>query len=113
LFSGEYFPTTNVRWPIKDSKDAGFRQFISKRKTVKLPLELFLRPSLRHPKIPLPTPRAVLNEREAPGKVKTARPPKRLAQLRSVSHAFVSTLQKHRSKTSKLIRIGSLHFRDY
>ena len=42
----------------------------------------------------------------------TARPPKRLAQLRSVSHALVSTLQKHRSKTSKLLRFGSLHFRD-
>jgi len=33
----------------------------------------------------------------------TARQPKRLAQLPSVSHALVSTLQKHRSKTSKLI----------
>jgi len=30
--------------------------------------------------------KAGLNEREAPGKVVTARPPKRLAQLRSVSH---------------------------
>jgi len=39
--------------------------------------------------------RAGLNEHEAPGKVVTARPPKRLAQLRSVSHALVSTLQKH------------------
>jgi len=29
-----------------------------------------------------------------------ATPPKRLAQLRSASHALVSTLQKHRSKTS-------------
>jgi len=56
--------------------------------------------------------RAGLNEREAPGKIVTAKPPKRLAQLRSVSHALVSTLQKHRSKTSKLIRFGSLHFRD-
>jgi len=36
--------------------------------------------------------RAGLNEREAPGKVVTARPPKRLAQLLSVSHALVSTL---------------------
>jgi len=42
----------------------------------------------------------------------TARPPKRLAQLSSVSHALVSTLKKHRSKTWKLIRFGSLHFRD-
>jgi len=57
------------------------------------------------------TARAGLNEREAPGKIVTARPPKRLAQMRSVSHAHVSTLQKHRSKTSKLIRFGSLHFR--
>jgi len=37
--------------------------------------------------------RAGLNEREAPGKVVTARPHKHLAQLRSVSHALVSTLQ--------------------
>jgi len=35
--------------------------------------------------------RAGLNEREAPGKVVAARPPKRLAQLRSVSHALFST----------------------
>jgi len=35
----------------------------------------------------------------------------RLAQLHSVSHALVSTLQKHRSKTSKLLRFSSLHFR--
>jgi len=55
--------------------------------------------------------RAGLNEREAPGKVVTARPLKRIAQLRSVSHNLVSTLQKHRPKTSKLIRFGSLHFR--
>jgi len=34
-----------------------------------------------------------------------------LAQLRSVSHALVSSLQKRQSKTSKLIRFGSLHFR--
>jgi len=47
--------------------------------------------------------RAGLNEREIQGKVLTARPPKHLAQLRSVSHALVSTLQKHRSKTSELI----------
>ena len=49
---------------------------------------------------------------EAPSKVVTARPPKRLAQLRNVSHALVSTLQTHRPKTSKLIRFGSLRFRD-
>jgi len=36
--------------------------------------------------------RAGLNEREAPGKVVTARPPKHLAQLRSVSHVLFSTL---------------------
>jgi len=42
--------------------------------------------------------RAGLNEREAPGKVVTARPPKRLVQLRNVFHALVSTVQKHRSK---------------
>jgi len=47
-----------------------------------------------------------------PGKVVSARPPKRLAQLRSVSQALVSNLQKHRSKTSKLIRFSRLHFRD-
>jgi len=34
--------------------------------------------------------RVGLNEREAPGKVVTARPPERLAQLRSVSHALFS-----------------------
>jgi len=56
--------------------------------------------------------RAALNEREAPGKVVTARPLKRLAQLSSVSHTLVSTLQKHRSKTSKQIRFGCLHSRD-
>jgi len=56
--------------------------------------------------------RAGLNEREASGKVLTARPPKRLAQLWSVSHALVSSLQNHRSKMSKLIPFGSLHFRD-
>jgi len=55
--------------------------------------------------------RAGLNERKAPGKVVTARPIKRIAQIRSVSHALVPTLQKHRSKTWKLIRFGSLHFR--
>ena len=38
------------------------------------------------------TRRAELNEREAPDKVVTARPPKHFAQLRSVSHALVSTL---------------------
>jgi len=53
-----------------------------------------------------------LNEREAPGKVVNANPPKHLAQLRSASHALVATLQKHRSKTSKLMRFGNLHFRD-
>ena len=36
--------------------------------------------------------RAGLNEREAPGKVVTARPLKRLTQLSSVSHTLVSTL---------------------
>jgi len=45
-------------------------------------------------------------------KVVTARSPKRLAQLRSVSYALVSNLQKHRPKTSNVIRFGSLHFRD-
>ena len=33
-----------------------------------------------------------------------ARPLNRLAQLRSVSHALVSTLQKHQSKTSDHVR---------
>jgi len=47
-------------------------------------------------------PRAGLNEREDPGKVVTAKPPKCFAQLRSVSNALVATLQNHRSKTSKL-----------
>jgi len=42
--------------------------------------------------------RAGLNEREAPGKVVTARPTNRLAQPRSVSNAHVATLQKHRLK---------------
>ena len=56
--------------------------------------------------------RARLNERDAQGKFVTARPPKRLAKPSSVSHALVSTLQKHRSKTSKLIQFGSLHFGD-
>ena len=55
---------------------------------------------------------AGLNERKAPGKLVPARPPNRLAQLQSVSHAIISTSQKHRSKTSKLTRFGSLHFRD-
>jgi len=59
-----------------------------------------------------PGPRTGLSERQAPGKVVTAGPPKRWALLRSVSHALVSTLQKHRSKMSKLIWFGSLHFRD-
>jgi len=40
------------------------------------------------------------------------RPPKRLAKLRSVSHALFLILQKHRSKTSKLTKFVSLHFRD-
>jgi len=57
-------------------------------------------------------PGARLNEREAPGKIVTARPPTCLAQLLCVSHAFVSTLQKHWSKMSELIRFGSLHFRN-
>jgi len=35
--------------------------------------------------------RAGLNEREVPGKVMTARPHKRLAQLSSVWHTLVST----------------------
>ena len=56
--------------------------------------------------------RAGLNEREAPGKVVSTSPPKRLTQLRSVSHVLASTLPKHRSKTSKPIRFGSVHFRD-
>ena len=38
------------------------------------------------------TVRAGLNEREAPGKVMTVRPPKRLAQLRSVSRALGVTM---------------------
>jgi len=42
----------------------------------------------------------------------TARPLKRLAQLLIVSQALASPFQKHRSKTSKLIRFGCLHFRD-
>jgi len=41
-----------------------------------------------------------------------ARPPKRLAKPSNVPHALVSTLRKHGSKTSKLIQLGSLHFRD-
>jgi len=48
--------------------------------------------------------RAGLNERETHGEVVTARPSKRLAQLRSVSHALASTLHKNQSKTSKLIQ---------
>ena len=46
-----------------------------------------------------------------PGQSRDRESPKRLAQLRRVSHALVSTLQKHRSK---LIRFGtgSQHFRD-
>jgi len=45
-----------------------------------------------------PATRAELNEREAPGNVVAARPSKRITQLRmrSVSHAVVSTSQKHR-----------------
>ena len=46
--------------------------------------------------------RAGLNEREAPGKIVTARPTERPAQLSSVSHAFVSTLQKHWLKKRKI-----------
>jgi len=56
--------------------------------------------------------KAGLNECEAPGTVVTAKTPKRLAQLLSLSHALDSTLQKYRSKTSKLMRFGSLPFRD-
>jgi len=56
--------------------------------------------------------RAGLTKREAPGKVVTARPPQHLTQLSSISYTLVSTLQNHQSKTSKLIRFGSLHFRD-
>ena len=65
-----------------------------------------------------PRDRDGLNEREAPGKVVTARPPKRLAQLLSISHALVSTLQKHQTskrqkvKNVKTDTFGSLHFRD-
>jgi len=61
--------------------------------------------------IGLPMAGLMPGEREAPGKVVNARPPNRLTQLSSVSHTLVSTLQKHRSKTSKLIRFDSLHFR--
>ena len=53
-----------------------------------------------------------MNELKATGEVVIAKPPYRLAQLRGVSHALVLTSQKHRSKTSKLVRFGSLHFRD-
>jgi len=42
----------------------------------------------------------------------TSLPTPGLAQLRCVSHALISTLQKQRSKTLKLKRFGSLHFRD-
>ena len=56
--------------------------------------------------------RAWLNEREPLGKVVTAKPPKCLVQRRNVSHALVSTLQKHWPNTSKYIRFSSLHFRD-
>jgi len=56
--------------------------------------------------------RVGLNEREAQGKVVTARPPKCLVQLRSVSHVLVPTLQNHLSKMSTVMRIGSLHSRD-
>jgi len=60
--------------------------------------------------VAIATGRAGLNEREAPGKIVTSRPPQRLAQLWSVSNALVSNLPKHRSKTSKLMRFGSQHF---
>ena len=43
------------------------------------------------------------------GQSRDCESPKCLAQLRSVSHTLISTLQKHRSK---LIRFDSLHFRD-
>jgi len=52
-----------------------------------------------------------LNEHETPGKVVTTKPPKRLVQLRIISNALVPPFKKHRLKTSKLIRFGSLHFR--
>jgi len=44
-----------------------------------------------------------INWTRGPGQSLDREAPKRLAELRSVSHALVSTLQKHRSKTSKLI----------
>jgi len=44
----------------------------------------------------------------SPGQSLDREAPKRLAQLRSISHALVSTLQKHRSKTSKLIENAKL-----
>ena len=47
--------------------------------------------------------RAGLNEGQASSKVVTARPPKRLAQLRNASQLV---------KMSKLIRFGNLHFID-
>jgi len=47
-----------------------------------------------------------------PGQSRDREAPKRLVQLRKVSHALVSTLQKHRWKTSKVIRFGNLHFSD-
>jgi len=50
--------------------------------------------------------RAGLNEREAPGNVVTARPPKCLAQLCSVSKALDET-SKALVKTSKLIRFST------
>jgi len=55
--------------------------------------------------------RAGLNECKAPGKVVTAGTPKRFAQLRSVTHALVSTFPKQLSKMSKLIRFRSLQRR--
>jgi len=47
-----------------------------------------------------------------PGQIHNRESHKRLAQLRSVSHALVSTLLKHQSKTAKVTRFGSLNFRD-
>jgi len=44
-----------------------------------------------------------MNELKATGEVVIAKPLQRLAQLRGVSHALVSTSQQHRSKKSKLI----------
>jgi len=47
-------PVTNARWPMKDSKDAGFRLVIWKEKTSKLPLEFFSQPLMTLSKAPWP-----------------------------------------------------------